>query len=77
MKKLLKFLLEKITGGKDFEIQETEEGGRVDFAIIAPEDKVGMIIGKNGKTIKTLRNLLKVRATLEQKAVSVSVSPKA
>lgn len=77
MKKLLKFLLEKITGNKDFEIQESEEEGRVDYMILAPEEIVGMIIGKGGKTIKTIRNLLKVKATLEKKAVSVSVAPKA
>mgnify|MGYP001612763304 FL=1 len=77
MKKLLKFLVEKITGNKDFEIQESEEEGRVDYMILAPEEIVGMIIGKGGKTIKTIRNLLKVRATLEKKAVSVSVAPKA
>ena len=77
MKKLLKFLVEKITGNKDFEIQESEEEGRVDYMILAPEEIVGMIIGKGGKTIKTIRNLLKVRATLDKKAVSVSVAPKA
>jgi len=76
MKELLTFILEGITGKKDFKIEETEEGGRVDYLIFAPEEMVGMIIGKNGKTIKAIRNLLKVRATLEKKAVSVSVSPK-
>ena len=77
MKELLTFLLEKITGNKDIKIEESEEEGRVDYLISAPEDIVGMIIGKGGKTIKAIRNLLKVRATLEKKAVSVSVEPKA
>ena len=77
MKELLTFLVEKITGNKAFEIQETDEEGRVDYLVSAPEEIVGMIIGKGGKTIKTIRNLLKVRATLEKKAVSVSVAPKA
>jgi len=77
MKELLTFLVEKITGNKDIKIEESEEEGRVDYLISAPEDIVGMIIGKGGKTIKAIRNLLKVRATLEKKAVSVSVEPKA
>ena len=76
MKELLTFLVEKITGNKDIKIEESEEEGRVDYLISAPEDIVGMIIGKGGKTIKAIRNLLKVRATLEKKAVSVSVGPK-
>lgn len=76
MKKLLAFLVEKITGNKDFKIQESEEEGRADYLILAPQEIVGMIIGKGGKTIKAIRNLLKVRATLEKKAVSVSVEEK-
>ena len=77
MKDLLKFLVEKITGSKDYEIQESAEEGRHDFMILAPKDMVGMIIGKEGKTIKTIRNLLKVKATLGKEAVSVSVGEKA
>jgi predicted RNA-binding protein YlqC (UPF0109 family) len=37
---------------------------------------MGLIIGKRGKTIRTIRNLLRVRATLEKKGVSVAVVEK-
>ena len=37
---------------------------------------IGLIIGKNGKTIRAIRNLLRVRAAIEKKAVFVSVSEK-
>ena len=77
MKDLLTFLVEEMTGSKEFEIQESAEEGRHDFMILAPQEMVGMLIGKEGKTIKAIRNLLKVKATLEKEAVSVSVGEKA
>ena len=76
MKDLLTFIVKGITGKKDLEIVEETEGERTHFLIGAPEDSVGIIIGKEGKTIKAIRSLLKVRATLEKKGVSVSVEPK-
>jgi predicted RNA-binding protein YlqC (UPF0109 family) len=77
MKDLLTFLVEEMTGSKEFEIQESAEEGRHDFMILAPQEMVGMLIGKEGRTIKAIRNLLKVKATLEKEAVSVSVGEKA
>ena len=76
MKDLLTFLVEEMTGSKEFEIQESEEEGRHDFMILAPQEMVGMLIGKEGRTIKAIRNLLKVKATLSKEAVSVSVGEK-
>ena len=73
MKDLLTFILKGITGKKDLDIVEETEGDRTHFLIKAPEDSVGIIIGKEVKTIKAIRSLLKVRATLEKKGVAVSV----
>lgn len=75
MKDLLTHILEGISGGKKFKIEEQTEGDSTHYLIKAPEDWVGLIIGKEGKTIKAIRNLLKVRATLEKVAVAVSVEP--
>ena len=76
MKQLLEFLVKGISGTEDFEIEETEVEGRTEYVISANPDYVGKIIGKGGKTIKAIRNLLKVRATLEKKAVGLSVIEK-
>lgn len=73
MKDLLTFIVKGIIGKDNFEIAEETEGESTHFLIKAPEDSVGIIIGKEGKTIKAIRSLLKVRATLEKKGVSVSV----
>lgn len=76
MKELLQFLVEGLTGDKKITVEENSQNGAIDYLILAPKEVVGMIIGKGGKTIRAIRNLVKVRATLEAKAVSVSVEEK-
>ncbi len=73
MKDLLEFLLKNILGKEKFEVAEAEEAGRVVYTIKTAPENVGLIIGKGGHMIKNLRNILKVRATLEKKAVSLNV----
>lgn len=73
MRELLEFLLKGLLGEEKFEIVETEDTGRFLYTIKVAPEQVGLIIGKGGHTIKSLRNVLKVRATLEKVAVSVNV----
>lgn len=74
MKTLLDYLLKGILGEEPFEISETEDDGRIIFSIKTDPKNVGLIIGKGGKMIKNLRNLLKVKATLEKKAVAINIT---
>lgn len=76
MRDLLEFIIRGITGSDDFTTEEIDEGERADLLIKVNKDLVGLIIGKNGRTIRAIRNLLRVRATLEKKVVFVSVSEK-
>ena len=76
MKDLLTFIVKGITGKDNFEIAEETQGESIHFLVKTPEDSVGIIIGKEGRTIKAIRSLLRVKATLEKKGVSVSVEPK-
>jgi predicted RNA-binding protein YlqC (UPF0109 family) len=73
MKDLLEFLLKNVLGKEKFEIQESEDEGRIIYTIKTDPENIGLVIGKGGHMIKTLRNLLKVRATLEHKAVSLNI----
>lgn len=73
MKELLEFLVKGILGKEKFEIVETNDEGRTLYTIKTAQENVGLIIGKGGRVIKSLRNILKVRATLEKTAVSVNV----
>lgn len=76
MRELLEFLVKGITGSDDFAIEENQDEDRSDFSIQVDPDIFGMVIGKNGKTIRAIRNLLKVRAILEKRGINVSVVEK-
>lgn len=73
MKDLLDYLLKGVLGEEKFTIEETEDAGRIIYTIKTDPKNIGMIIGKGGHMIKALRNVLKVRATLEKRAVSLNV----
>lgn len=73
---LLKFLIKNITGSDDFDVVEQDEDGRTILEVHAIPDIIGLIIGKEGKTIKNLRNIVKVRAVLENKSVNITVLEK-
>lgn len=73
MKELLEYLLKGLLGEEKFEILEASDAGRIAFTVKTAPENVGLIIGKGGHMIKSLRNVLKVRATLEKVAVSVDV----
>jgi predicted RNA-binding protein YlqC (UPF0109 family) len=73
MKELLEYLLKGLLGEEKFEIVELSDAGRIMYTIKTAPENVGLIIGKGGHMIKSLRNVLKVRATLEKVAVSVNV----
>ena len=73
MKDLLEYLLKGILADEKFTIEETEDAGRIIYTIKTDPANVGLVIGKGGRMIKSLRNLLIVRATLEKKAVALNI----
>ncbi len=76
MKELLDFILRNILG-KDskYEIIEEDDGSIVKLTIKTAEDEGGMVIGKQGKVIKAIRNILRIKATLEKKKIILLVNP--
>ena len=73
MEELLSFLAKGMTGSSDIKIESEENNDFINFKIVTPKEFVGLLVGKGGRTIKALRNLLKVRATLEKRAVGLTV----
>ena len=73
MKDLLDYMLKAVLGEEKFDIEESEDAGRIIYTIKTKPENVGLIIGKGGRMIRSLRNLLKVRATLEKKAVALNI----
>jgi predicted RNA-binding protein YlqC (UPF0109 family) len=74
MKKLLEFLLEGILGKKEFTVIEETENDFVNLSIKTEPENLGMVIGRGGNTIKALRNILRVKATLEKKAFTLNIA---
>jgi len=75
MNDLIEFLITNIIGTDDIKIEEETEDSKVNYIIEAKPDYVGLIIGKEGKTIKNLRKIVSIRATLENKVVNLTVQP--
>lgn len=74
MKDLLEFIIKNITGTQDFTVSQKEEGERIIFEVVAPQESIGLIIGKGGKTIKNIRKILSVPAVLEHRGITINVN---
>ncbi len=73
MLELLEFLTQGVLGEEKFDIVEMDDAGRKTYTIKTNPENIGLVIGKGGRMIKSLRNILKIRATLEKTAVSLNV----
>ena len=76
MKELVTYIIEGITSSTDFEVEEIVDGRKVELIVKASPDIIGLIIGKNGATVKSIRNLLRVKSTLSDQSVFIQVTEK-
>ncbi len=76
MKDLLEFIIKGLLGKEKFEIQETVDNNFTTYTIETEPSLIGILIGRGGQTIRTIRNIIKVRAILEKKGVNVVVTQK-
>ena len=75
MKKALEFIISKIVDNpKEIKIEETESNGVVNFTVTVAKEDMGKVIGKNGKVIKAIRNVLKIPAIKQGKKIFISLS---
>jgi predicted RNA-binding protein YlqC (UPF0109 family) len=75
MKALLEFIIKNIVG-EDYLIEESDEEGKLIFTIKIPKDKIGFVIGKGGRIIKAIQDIIRIKATLENKFVYIKVEEK-
>jgi len=72
MKEFLEFLIKQITSKpEEIEITENREDDTFIYHIKVSEDDMGIVIGKEGKTIKSLRNLAKAKAIRDNVRIQV------
>lgn len=60
--------------GAKFEIKEEETDGFTTLSTFIPKEYMGKVIGKNGRVINSIKNILKIKAIKENKKVDVQVT---
>jgi predicted RNA-binding protein YlqC (UPF0109 family) len=72
MKNLLSHMIQGITG-KECQITEEDSDGFIVFKIRIPQEDMGVVIGRGGKTINAIKNVLKITAIREGVRVDIQV----
>lgn len=63
MKDFIHYIVEQIVSKPDeIVITETDEDGFEKYLIEVSEEDMGLVIGKHGRTIKSIRSLVKAKA---------------
>lgn len=66
MKDFVEFLLKQIVNNPDkVDVEEVKEGTVVNLKACVSGDDMGIVIGKDGRTIKSIRALAKAKAIKE------------
>lgn len=72
MKETLAYILSQLVDHpEDIVVEETQEEDRILFTIRAHPDDMGKIIGKSGRIIRAIRDLVKLMATKQHAYVDV------
>ena len=54
-------------------VSETVNGNKVSLVLNVAEDDMGMVIGKNGKSAKAIRTVIRAAANADGKDVTVDI----
>lgn len=74
MKDLLNFIVTNlVTKPEAVSIDEQSEEGNINLNLTVDPSDMGLIIGKNGQTIRSIRKLLTVRAIAENVRISLQL----
>lgn len=75
MKDALTYIVKSIVEKSDeVEITEREEEGLIQFEIKVSSEDMGKVIGKEGKVIRAIRNVMKIAAVKNGKKIHVSLA---
>jgi len=58
---------------KKITIKRQEVEGGIKFIVNVPKEDIAKVIGKEGKMVKAIKNLLKIRAVKENKFVALEI----
>lgn len=76
MKDLVEYIVKSIVNNQEavVVIQEQGSDGEVKLTLTVDPSDMGLVIGKNGQTIKAVRKLLTVRAMAENQRVYLQIA---
>ena len=75
MKDTLHFIVAAIVDSPDaVQIDETEEEGITIYTITVDKDDMGKVIGKEGKVIRSIRNIMKIKAMKYNLRIKISLA---
>ena len=75
MKDTLVYILSGIVDKPDeVEVLEEENQGIVNFTIKVAQDDMGKVIGKEGKVIKAIRNVMRIPGVLQSKKIYITLA---
>ena len=75
MKDTLIYIVKSIVDNPDKVVVDEEEGEEgINFIITVDPADMGKVIGKEGKVIRSIRNIMKIPAIKQNKRVSVSLA---
>ena len=75
MQDLIESLLEPLVENiKKVSIEKSQEGKNVKYTIAVPKKDIAKVIGKEGKMIKSIKNLVKIRSIKEDLFTIIEVS---
>ncbi|MDO8639760.1 MAG: KH domain-containing protein [bacterium] len=74
MKDALLYIISSIVENpENVEVEELEENGFVNFTVTVAKEDMGRVIGKEGKIIKAVRNVMKIPAMKKEKRIEISL----
>jgi uncharacterized protein len=75
MKNTLQFIVASIVDDSDsIKIDEEEVDGIVNFTISVAKDDMGKVIGKEGKVIRSIRNVMKMKAMKHDTRINITLA---
>lgn len=75
MKNALLYIVSSIVDNpKKVKIEEDEQDGIINFAVTVAKEDMGKVIGKEGKIIRAIRNLMKIPAIKQNKRINIALN---
>ncbi|MDO8460960.1 MAG: KH domain-containing protein [bacterium] len=75
MKDTLFFIVSNmVSDPKKVAVKEEEIDGIINFNITVAKEDIGRVIGKEGKIIKAIRNVMKIPALKENKRINITLT---